>query len=185
MWDAGPIISVILRLLNAACRRTSRDFRPNLAVILTALCTAMHQPTPMRRMQMAPCWIMIIRSNEAIPTQGVTAARSDVVIQFHGALRRRTTCLLAFSVLHCIVFSTSWIVTCLAWAFFFFFWLRDLTFRLCFRCEPGTATKIGIRNVRSVGSSEKPGSGVMLRPAMAAFRSMSPLGSPELHGCWL
>ena len=39
-----------------------------------------------------------------------------------------------------------------------------------------------------VCSAEKPGSGVKLRPAAAAFGLISPSDSPELHGCiadWL
>ena len=121
-------------------------------------CIWMHQPTPMRRIPMAPCWIMI--GFTMIPMNAMIAC-NNVATQSHGALRFNTTCLLAFSTLiwtsECSIswlWSTSWILTrrALALAFLLLYCWRVLTFRLCFKWLPGTATKIGMWYVGGSGS---------------------------------
>ena len=105
----------------------------------------MDQLTPMRRILITPCWTMIIGSNKVISTYRMTAC-NNMATQSYGVLRFNTTCLLALSTL-IRTESTSWTVTrralALAWAFFLYCW-RVRTFRLCFRCEPGMAMKVGI-----------------------------------------
>ena len=57
---------------------------------------ALHQPTRMRGLQMTPFRTVIIPSKNAIPIRRMTAAcYGDVTTQSPGALRCKTTCLLA------------------------------------------------------------------------------------------
>ena len=204
-----PTMSVLLT--RSPGLRSEKNWRSRARIWCRSpmLPAALHQPTPMRGLQMAPFWTMIILSNKAIPVHEMTACH-DVAIQSHGALRCKTTCLLAsFSTL-IWTDSTSWtwIMTRWAWAFFLY-WLRVLWLRFFlaneFGCVGGGVGGVGFGwwigccsgptcwlntawkslKMELVCSAEKPGSGAWL---IAAFGFISPPDSPELHSCiadWL
>ena len=141
-----PTMSVLLT--RSPGLRSEKNWRSRARIWCRSpmLPAALHQPTPMRGLQMAPLWTMINPLNAAISIHEMTAACcDDVVIQSHGALRCRATCLLAFSTLiwtfKCSISwpykcSTSWIVTRWAWAFFLY-WLRVFWFRFFLASEFG------------------------------------------------
>ena len=192
-WCASPASP---GLRNEKCEN-KRGSRAKLGGVPTcSLLHAIHQPTPMRRMQMTPFWTMIGPIIEAILNSEMTAC-NDVAIR-HAPITCKSTCLLALLIWTEFTswpydWSTScWALTCWAWAFFFLYCSRVFTFRLCFRCVPGTATKMGIwyeggvlrifenrllSELTCLG--EKLGSG---RTAEAANGLISPPASPELHG---
>ena len=116
-----------------------------------------HQPTPMRCMQMTPFWTVIIPSNEVIPTHEMTACHdvATVGIPFQVIDLTKISCLLAtFSTLvwtksTSCMWSNSWTVTRWAWAFFLYC-LRVLWFRFllasdsdCWVREEGSDCGVG------------------------------------------
>ena len=177
-------------------------------------CIRMDQPTPMRRIPIAPIWTMIVPSNEAISNE--MTACNDVIAIIHGC---KTTCLLAFSTLirtECStpwLWSTSWTVTrrVLALAFLYLYCWRVFWFRFFLASEFGwLGGGVGgegfgccsepkyLSNNRSIAiwnavmipltcSTEKPGIDRIWRPVMATFGRVSPLGFLKLHGLldWL
>ena len=136
--------------------------------------------------------IMIIPSHEMI-----TCQPTGVAIQTH--IRFKTTCLLGVECSISLTWSTSWTW---AWAFFFLYCSRVFWFRFFFWCVIGWTEVVGIgvsgASDSKIGvkggpawrvaiqltsdalkwwlkrSIERSGIDIILRPAMAAFGSLSP-----------